>query len=191
MAAALEGENSEAGCSFRVFKVEKCWEGARGRGGGRGLRKERWLFPRVRARSGAPRWTGGWDESINPFLPVPRPPHPRPVRACPPGPRPHPRVEASIPAGGGPGARPWRSRGVRGGRGPGTGITILIALMPFLEGEGLEDPSPLSTKMFNHCVESNQILSFRKKKNPPPNLVQCDSRGLIKGFFHWVKTGSC
>ena len=39
-------------------------------------------------------------------------------------------------------------------------MTILIALMPFLEGEGLEDPSPLSTKMFNHCVESNQILSL-------------------------------
>lgn len=55
----LAGENSEAGCSFRVFKVEKWWEGACGRGGGRGLRKERWLFPRVRAWSGAPGWTGG------------------------------------------------------------------------------------------------------------------------------------
>lgn len=58
------------------------------------------------------------------------------ARARPPGPRPRPGVEASIPAGGGPGARPRRSRGVRGGRGPRPGITILIALMPFLEGEG-------------------------------------------------------
>lgn len=84
---------------------------------------------------------------------------PLPGRARPPAPRPRPGVEASIPAGGGPGSRPRRSRGVRGGRGPGPRISILIALMPFLEGEGLEDPSPRSTKMFNHCVESNQILS--------------------------------
>lgn len=59
VAATAERENSEAGCKFRVFKVEKWWEGACGRGGGRGLRKERWLSPRVRAWSGAPGWTGG------------------------------------------------------------------------------------------------------------------------------------
>lgn len=90
-------------------------------------------------------------------------PHSPAARSRPPGPRPRPGVEASIPAGGGPGARPRRSRGVRGGRGPRPGITILIALMPFLEGEGLEYPSLLSTKMFNRCVESNQILSLKKK----------------------------
>lgn len=64
-------------------------------------------------------------------------------------------------------ARPRRSRGVRGGRGPRPGITILIASMPFLEGEGLEDPSSLSTKMFNHCVESNHILEKKNLNNKP------------------------
>lgn len=49
-----------------------------------------------------------------------------------------------------------------GGRGPRPGITILIASLPFLEGEGLEDPSSQSTKMFNHCVESNHILEKKK-----------------------------
>lgn len=40
-------------------------------------------------------------------------------------------------------------------------ITILIALMPFfLAGEGTEYPTQQSTKMFNHCMESNQIVSF-------------------------------
>lgn len=109
-----------------------------------------------------------WDECTNPFLSVPRPPRTRP-RA--------PVREWKLPftPEGGPGARPRRSRGVGGGRGPRPGITILIALMPFLEGEGSEDPFPLSTKLFNHCVESNQILSLKKKKNPPPDLVQCDS----------------
>lgn len=42
-------------------------------------------------------------------------------------------------------------------------ITILIALMPFLEGEGIACPTQQSTKMFNHCRESNQILSFLKQ----------------------------
>lgn len=152
------------------------------RGGGRGCGKKDGC-PRGSAPGrGRPAGREGWDECINPFLSVPRPPPPprprAPARppARPPGPRPRPGVEASIPAGGGSGARPRRSRGVRGGRGPRPGITILIALMPFLEGEGLEDPSP-STKMFNHCAESNQILYFFffKKKTPSSNPVRCDS----------------
>lgn len=54
-------------------------------------------------------------------------------------------------------AAPAKSGSSRG-EGTQARITILIASRPFLEGEGLEAPSPRSTKMFNHRVESNQIL---------------------------------
>lgn len=89
------------------------------------------------------------------------------------GPPPRPRAPArewKLPFPSEKGGRPARGSGEVGefalgggrGRGPRPGITILIALMPFLEGEGLGDPSALSTKMFNHCVKSNHILKNKK-----------------------------
>lgn len=159
------GRTRRPGVHFESLKLKSGGRGRAGEEGAGGCGKKDGCSRGSAPGRGRPAGREGWDECINPFLAVPRPPSPA-ARARPPGPRPRSGVEASIPAGGwGGGARPRRSRGVRGGRGPRPGITILIALMPFLEGEGLEDPSPLSTKMFNHCMESNQILSLKKKKS--------------------------
>lgn len=71
--AALEREKSEAGCSVRVFKVEKWWEG--------GMRERRgperkMAVPASMPGRGRPAGRQGSDECINPFLSVPRPPTP-------------------------------------------------------------------------------------------------------------------